>query len=103
MFRNLFRRGVSVLVLTFVLAGAAPAAAADFSMLDRWEGLWGWVVGFWSADEGGEGDRGAGIAVLDSTRTARRPRRTGAQGSTRMANRSWESGAQVRCPRFFMA
>jgi peptidoglycan/LPS O-acetylase OafA/YrhL len=59
MFRNLFRRGVPALVLTFALAAAAPAAAADLSALDRWEGLWGWVVSIWSADEGGEGDRGA--------------------------------------------
>lgn len=58
MFRNLFRRGVPALVLTLALAAAAPAAAADLSVLDRWEGLWGWVVSIWSADEGGEGDRG---------------------------------------------
>lgn len=61
MFRNLFRRGVSVFVLILVLAGAAPAAAADFSLLDRWDGIWGWVVALWSADEGGEGDRGLEI------------------------------------------
>ena len=61
MFRNLFRRGVPALVLTLVLAAAAPAAAADLSVLDRWEGLWGWVVSIWSADEEGEGDRGAGL------------------------------------------
>ena len=61
MFRNLFRRGVPALVLTLALAAAAPAAAADLSVLDRWEGLWGWVVSIWSADESGEGDRGAGI------------------------------------------
>jgi hypothetical protein len=61
MFRNLFRRGVPALVLTLALAVAAPVAAADLSALDRWEGFWGWVVNIWSADEGGEGDRGLGL------------------------------------------
>ena len=61
MFRNLFRRGVFALLLTLVLAGAAPAAAADWTFLERWDsGLWGWVVSLWSADETGEGDRGLG-------------------------------------------
>lgn len=61
MIRNMFRRGVPALLLTLLLAGAAPAAAADWSFLERWDsGLWGWVVGLWSADETGEGDRGLG-------------------------------------------
>jgi hypothetical protein len=61
MIRNLFRRGVPALLLTLFLAGAAPAAAADWSLLDRWDsGLWGWVVSLWSDDETGEGDRGLG-------------------------------------------
>jgi hypothetical protein len=61
MIRTLLRRGVSVLLLTFVLVGAAPAAAADWSLLERWDsGLWGWLASVWSADEAGEGDRGPG-------------------------------------------
>jgi hypothetical protein len=56
MFRNLFRRGIPVLVLILTLAGAAPAAAQPL-LLDRWEGLWGWVVSFWDGETGG-GDRG---------------------------------------------
>jgi hypothetical protein len=59
MFRNLFRRGIPVLIFTLALAGAAPAAAQP-SPLDRWEGLWGWVVSFWWDGETGEGDRGPG-------------------------------------------
>jgi hypothetical protein len=57
MLRNLFRRGIPVLVLILALAGAAPAAAQP-SFLDRWDGLWGWVVGFWCDGETGNGDRG---------------------------------------------
>ena len=60
MFRTLFRRGIPVLVLTLTLAGAAPAAAQP-SFLDRWDGLWGWVVSFWCDDETGDGDRGPGL------------------------------------------
>jgi hypothetical protein len=60
MFRNLFHRGIPVLVLTLILAGAAPVAAQP-SFLDRWGGLWGWVVSFWCDDETGDGDRGLGL------------------------------------------
>ena len=60
MFRNLFRRGIPVLVLILVLAGSAPAIAQP-SPLDRWEGLWSWVVSFWWDGGTGEGDRGAGL------------------------------------------
>ncbi len=60
MFRNLFRHGIPVLVLTLILAGAAPAAAQPTS-LDRWEGLWGWMTSFWCDGETGQGgDRGPG-------------------------------------------
>ena len=59
MFRNLFRNSICALLLTLLLAGSAPAAAADWSSLDRWDsGLWRWVVSLWSADEDGDGDRG---------------------------------------------
>lgn len=63
MFRNLYRRGIPVLALTFALAllGAVPAAAAEPSFLNRWEGMWRWVVSVWSTDETGDGDRGAGL------------------------------------------
>ena len=57
MFRTLFRRGVPVLALTLLLVGAVPAAAQS-SFLERWTGLWGWVVSVWSDGETGEGDRG---------------------------------------------
>lgn len=57
MFRNLFRRGIPAFVLILVLAGAAPAAAQP-SFLDRWDGLWRWVVNVWSDAETGNGDRG---------------------------------------------
>lgn len=61
MFRTLLRRGVFALLLTLVLAGASPAAAADWSLLERWDsGFWSWLVSVWSADESGEGDRGLG-------------------------------------------
>lgn len=60
MFRNLFRRGIPVLALTLVLSllGAVPAAAGEASFLDRWVGMWRWVVGIWSADDTNTGDRG---------------------------------------------
>jgi hypothetical protein len=68
MIRNLFRRGVPVFLLTLFLTGAAPAAAADWSLLDRWDsGVWGWVVSLWSADETGEGDRGLGADPVGLT------------------------------------
>lgn len=60
MFRTLFRRGVPVLALTLLLIGAAPAAAQS-SFLDRWDGIWSWVVSFWSDGADGltsGGDRG---------------------------------------------
>jgi hypothetical protein len=57
MFRNLFRRGIPVLVLILVLAGAVPAAAQP-SAPDRWERIWGWLVSFWYDGETSEGDRG---------------------------------------------
>lgn len=60
MFRNLFRRGIPVLILILALAGAVPAAAQP-SFLDRWDGLWGWVVGLWADDETNTGDRGPGL------------------------------------------
>ena len=56
MFRNLFRRGVPVLVLLLALAGAAPAVAQSPGV-DLWDGVWRWVVSFWWD---GEGDRGLG-------------------------------------------
>ena len=59
MFRNLFRRGIPALVLILTLAGATPAVAQP-SSLDRWDGLWGWVVSLWSDGETGDGDRGPG-------------------------------------------
>jgi hypothetical protein len=59
MLRNLFRRGIPVLVLLLALAGAVPAAAQP-SFLDRWDGLWGWVVSVWCDGETGDGDRGPG-------------------------------------------
>jgi hypothetical protein len=59
-FRNLFRRGIPVLVLLLALAGAAPAAAQP-SFPDRWDGLWGWVVSLWSDGETSDGDRGLGL------------------------------------------
>lgn len=60
MFRNLYRRGIPVLALTLALTlfGAAPAAATELSFLNRWDGMWRWVVSVWSADETGDGDRG---------------------------------------------
>lgn len=61
MFRNfLFRHGIPVLVLTLVLFGAAPAAAEP-SFLDRWDGMWRWVVSVWSEEETEDGDRGLGL------------------------------------------
>lgn len=61
MFRNLFRRGIPVLVLTFgltlTLAGAAPVAAQP-SFLDRLDGFWGWVVSVWCDGATSTGDRG---------------------------------------------
>lgn len=60
MFRNLFRRGIPVLVLILALAGAAPAAAQPLSP-DRWDDLWRWVVSFWWDGETGGGDRGPGL------------------------------------------
>ncbi len=60
MFRTLFRHGVPVLALTLLLLGAAPAAAQP-SFLDRWDGMWSWVVSFWSDGEAGQGDRGPGL------------------------------------------
>lgn len=60
MIRNLFRRGVPALLLTLLLAGAAPAAAADWSLLERWDGVWSWLANVWMADESGGGDRGPG-------------------------------------------
>ena len=63
MFRNLYRCGIPVLALTLALSllGAAPAAAAEASFLDCWEGMWRWVVSVWSTDETGDGDRGLGL------------------------------------------
>jgi len=59
MLRNLFRRGIPVVILILVLAGATPAMAQP-SFLDRWDGLWGWVVSLWSDGETSTGDRGLG-------------------------------------------
>jgi hypothetical protein len=63
MFRNLFRRGISVLALTLALSllGAAPAAAAEASFLDHWKGVWCWAVSIWSTDDTSNGDRGPGL------------------------------------------
>ena len=66
MLRNLFRRGIPVLVLILTLAGAVPAAAQP-SFLDRWDGLWGWVVSLLCDDESGSGDRRAGADPDGST------------------------------------
>lgn len=60
MFRNLFRRGIPVLVLTLALAGVAPAAAQP-APLDQWDGLWSWVVSFWWDGETSDDDRGLGL------------------------------------------
>jgi hypothetical protein len=89
--RNLFRRGIPVLVLILVLtpalAGAAPAAQPSF--LDRWDGLWRWVVSFYT-DETSQGDRG--LEIDPDGLTSGGDRRAGADpnGSTAEGDRGLE-------------
>lgn len=63
MFRNLFRRGIPVLVLLLALAGAVPVAAQSAG-LDLWDGVWRWVASFWW-----EGERGLELDPNGSTTT----------------------------------
>jgi len=86
MLRNLFRRGIPVLVLILALAGAAPAAAQP-SFLDRWDGLWGWVVSLWCDSETDDGDRGLGLDPNGLTSGGDRGSELDPNGSTEEGDR----------------